>query len=116
MLFDNLQMLFREGLSARLPWERCDLCSTETFIQRSWHAQSKFIWHILRREMQTRSQGMSATPEPEVTSLERLWEDYFSDPSMWWNNRTAKTYPNYPDFKHKLTKEPLRVTDWRNPS
>ena len=29
------------------------------------------------------------------------WEKFFQDPNAWWDNRTTKTNPKQPDFKHK---------------
>lgn len=33
---------------------------------------------------------------------ERLWMDFFTDPSQWYDNRGRKTNPNAPDFKKKV--------------
>ncbi|PUZ53006.1 hypothetical protein GQ55_5G019600 [Panicum hallii var. hallii] len=32
---------------------------------------------------------------------EELWRDLLDNPANWWDNRTDKPTPNYPDFKHK---------------
>ncbi|KAJ7568200.1 hypothetical protein O6H91_01G022800 [Diphasiastrum complanatum] len=48
--------------------------------------------------------------------MERLWQEFFSDPSQWWDNRFTKKSPKYPDFKHKSTLEGLWVDSWLNPS
>ncbi|KAI5065495.1 hypothetical protein GOP47_0020190 [Adiantum capillus-veneris] len=45
-----------------------------------------------------------------------LWKEFFKDPSKWWDNRSSKRSPKQPDFKHKLTKEPLWVDSRKNPS
>ncbi|KAJ7524559.1 hypothetical protein O6H91_17G011300 [Diphasiastrum complanatum] len=48
--------------------------------------------------------------------MEQLWQEFFSDPSQWWDNRFTKKSPKYPDFKHKSTLEGLWVDGWLNPS
>ncbi|KAJ7534720.1 hypothetical protein O6H91_12G000500 [Diphasiastrum complanatum] len=48
--------------------------------------------------------------------MERLWQEFFSDPSQWWDNRFTKKSPKSPDFKHKSTLEGLWVDSWLNPS
>ncbi|KAJ7517800.1 hypothetical protein O6H91_21G040600 [Diphasiastrum complanatum] len=47
---------------------------------------------------------------------EQLWQEFFSDPSQWCDNRFTKISPKYPDFKHKSTLEGLWVDGWLNPS
>jgi len=32
---------------------------------------------------------------------EELWRDLLDNPENWWDNRTDKPTPKYPDFKHK---------------
>ncbi|MCO5551378.1 hypothetical protein L7F22_004880, partial [Adiantum nelumboides] len=46
---------------------------------------------------------------------ESSWKDFFRDPSMWWDNRSSKRSPTQPDFKHRLTKEPLWIDSRDNP-
>ncbi|XP_019188168.1 PREDICTED: protein OSB1, mitochondrial-like [Ipomoea nil] len=48
-------------------------------------------------------------------SVEELWQAFFANPMEWWDNRTNKRSPNYPDFKHKATGESLWVESWSNP-
>ncbi|KAJ7571470.1 hypothetical protein O6H91_01G164100 [Diphasiastrum complanatum] len=48
--------------------------------------------------------------------MEQLWQEFFSDPSQWVDNRLTKISPKYPDFKHKITREGLWVDGWLNPS
>jgi pentatricopeptide repeat protein len=38
---------------------------------------------------------------------ERLWHEFFSDPSQWWDHRSEKVNSRYPDFKHKTTQQAL---------
>ncbi|KAJ7297813.1 hypothetical protein O6H91_Y035300 [Diphasiastrum complanatum] len=33
----------------------------------------------------------------------QLWEEFFSDPSQWWDHRNNKRNPRFPDFKHRST-------------
>ncbi|KAJ7297946.1 hypothetical protein O6H91_10G005100 [Diphasiastrum complanatum] len=51
-----------------------------------------------------------------LVRMEQLWQEFFSDPSQWWDNRLTKKSPKYPDFKHKRTLEGLWVDGWLNPS
>ncbi|KAJ7551987.1 hypothetical protein O6H91_06G037400 [Diphasiastrum complanatum] len=54
-------------------------------------------------------------PSVEEESVEKLWQEFFSDPSKWWDHRFNKRTPCYPDFKHKHTKEALWVDKISNP-
>ncbi|KAI5065602.1 hypothetical protein GOP47_0020297 [Adiantum capillus-veneris] len=45
-----------------------------------------------------------------------LWKEYFRDPTQWWDNRTSKTSPSFPDFKHKVTRDPLWIDGRCTPS
>ncbi|CAK9213814.1 unnamed protein product [Sphagnum troendelagicum] len=47
--------------------------------------------------------------------LEKLWLEFFKNPSQWWDHRSEKANERYPDFKHKITQEALWVEDQRNP-
>ncbi|KAH8946090.1 hypothetical protein BDL97_12G074800 [Sphagnum fallax] len=48
--------------------------------------------------------------------VEKLWWEFFSDPSQWWDNRVEKMSARYPDFKHKLTQEALWLDSKLNPA
>ncbi|KAI5080163.1 hypothetical protein GOP47_0005642 [Adiantum capillus-veneris] len=50
------------------------------------------------------------------SSTKSLWQEFFRDPSKWWDNRHHKRTPRQPDFQHKLTKEPLWTDSSDNPS
>ncbi|KAH8972307.1 hypothetical protein BDL97_02G188100 [Sphagnum fallax] len=39
--------------------------------------------------------------------VEKRWMEFFSDPSQWWDHRTAKVTASYPDFTHKKTQAAL---------
>ncbi|CAK9265225.1 unnamed protein product [Sphagnum jensenii] len=47
--------------------------------------------------------------------MEMVWNEYFSDPTQWWDNRGKKQNPRYPDFKHKTTNEALWVDSYKTP-
>uniref|UniRef100_A0A0D9VWL4 Uncharacterized protein n=1 Tax=Leersia perrieri TaxID=77586 RepID=A0A0D9VWL4_9ORYZ len=49
-------------------------------------------------------------------STEQLWQAFFANPLDWWDNRTNKKNPRYPDFKHKHTGEALWVDGRNNPN
>lgn len=40
-------------------------------------------------------------------AVEQLWQQFFLDPSEWWDNRLGKRDKGYPDFKHKYRNEAL---------
>ncbi|KAG0592855.1 hypothetical protein KC19_1G285400 [Ceratodon purpureus] len=48
-------------------------------------------------------------------TIHELWEEYFSGPSQWWDNRNRKGNPRAPDFKHKVTGEALWIDGWYTP-
>ncbi|KAJ7517631.1 hypothetical protein O6H91_21G032400 [Diphasiastrum complanatum] len=50
-----------------------------------------------------------------VLRMEQLWQEFFSDPLQWWDNRYIKKSPKYPDFKHKATHEGLWIESCLNP-
>ncbi|KAK8968873.1 hypothetical protein KSP40_PGU004580 [Platanthera guangdongensis] len=52
-------------------------------------------------------------PIREKSHLDRmhLWQLFFASPNEWWDNRLEKRNPNFPDFKHKDTRECL----WLSP-
>ncbi|KAJ7565312.1 hypothetical protein O6H91_02G056300 [Diphasiastrum complanatum] len=70
--------------------------------------------------VQYQEQRESFFPTPEVSGravrTEQLWQEFFSDPSQWWDNRFIKKSPKYPDFRHKSTHEGLWIEGWLNPS
>jgi len=68
------------------------------------------------------SSSQSATPGRNTAALrdhgnfpagqrEKLWREFFLDPSQWWDHRSEKTNERYPDFKHKKTQESLWLGD-----
>ncbi|CAK9275513.1 unnamed protein product [Sphagnum jensenii] len=48
-------------------------------------------------------------------TIENLWQEFFSDPSQWWDHRLEKVNARYPDFKHKKTKQALWLNGRWNP-
>ncbi|KAK4755836.1 hypothetical protein SAY87_009593 [Trapa incisa] len=44
-----------------------------------------------------------------------FWSDLVENPSKWWDNRSSKIRPTYPDFKHKESRQALwlnRAPSW----
>ncbi|KAJ7551523.1 hypothetical protein O6H91_06G018700 [Diphasiastrum complanatum] len=80
---------------------------------------SPWVHARLAAMAQCQKQGQSSFSAPKmsgsVVRMEELWQDYFSDPSQWWDNRFVKKSPKYPDFKHKRTYEGLWIESWLNP-
>ncbi|CAK9238066.1 unnamed protein product [Sphagnum troendelagicum] len=48
--------------------------------------------------------------------IEKLWRQFFSDPSQWWDCRPEKVNSNYPDFKHKHTQDALWLVHRKTPT
>ncbi|CAK9196087.1 unnamed protein product [Sphagnum troendelagicum] len=48
--------------------------------------------------------------------VEKLWQEFFSDPSQWWDHRSEKLSARYPDFKHKKRQDALWLSSNLNPS
>ncbi|KAJ7241242.1 hypothetical protein O6H91_Y438100 [Diphasiastrum complanatum] len=73
------------------------------------------------QQFQQRQPSAFSTPRGlghagRLVRMEQLWQEFFSDPSQWWDNRLTKKRPKHPDFKHKRTLEVLWVDGWMNPS
>jgi hypothetical protein len=49
------------------------------------------------------SSGGEVGASAAASKRETLWQEFFSDPSQWWDGRSEKVNPRYPDFKHKKT-------------
>lgn len=47
---------------------------------------------------------------------EKLWREFFLDPSQWWDGRPEKMSASYPDFTHKESQEGLWLDDRDKPS
>ncbi|XP_050237575.1 protein OSB2, chloroplastic-like [Mercurialis annua] len=62
----------------------------------------------------TTSRKFSNNSASGLSSTE-LWQAFFANPLEWWDNRTNKRNPKYPDFKHKDTGEALWVESRFNP-
>ncbi|KAJ7231026.1 hypothetical protein O6H91_Y458200 [Diphasiastrum complanatum] len=68
-------------------------------------------------QSQEQEESVFSTPDisGRVVKIEQLWQEFFLDPSQWWDNRLMKKSPKYPDFKHKSTNEGLWIESWLNP-
>ncbi|KAJ7527987.1 hypothetical protein O6H91_16G079600 [Diphasiastrum complanatum] len=75
-------------------------------------------WVRARLQFQQRKPSAFSTPRGSgrLVRMEQLWQEFFSDPSQWWDNRLTKKTPKHPDFKHKRTLEGLWVDGSLNPS
>lgn len=56
------------------------------------------------------------TKDEKTKEGEKMWQLFFADPSDWWDNRTTKKGPNYPDFRSKTTGDGLWVESSSTPS
>ncbi|KAJ7514124.1 hypothetical protein O6H91_23G029000 [Diphasiastrum complanatum] len=99
---------------------RMDVTRKETL----WINNNRFNPHWVRARLpvmlqfQQRKPSAFSTPRgwDRLVRMEQLWQEFFLDPSQWWDNRLTKKSPNHPDFKHKRTLEGLWVDGWLNPS
>ncbi|KAI5065733.1 hypothetical protein GOP47_0020428 [Adiantum capillus-veneris] len=48
--------------------------------------------------------------------MDLLWKEFFRDPSRWWDARNSKPSSRHPDFKHRVSGEPLWMDSCGNPS
>lgn len=53
--------------------------------------------------------------EGKASITEESWQEFFWDPSQWWDIRAKKRNRNSPDFVHSETKEALWIDNWSNP-
>ena len=74
------------------------------------YANNKKETKVLREKESGGSSGSS-----EVEEDERLWREYFADPTLWWDNRLNKRNPRAPDFKHRVTRKALWIDGWYIP-
>ncbi|KAJ7528371.1 hypothetical protein O6H91_15G000800 [Diphasiastrum complanatum] len=89
-----------------------------------WINNNRFNPHWVRARLpvmlqfQQRKPSAFSTPRgsDRLVRMEQLWQEFFLDPSQWWDNRLNKNSPRHPDFKHKRTLEVLWVDGWLNPS
>jgi hypothetical protein len=51
----------------------------------------------------------------EIDDDDQSWQEYFADPSQWWDNRSNKRNPRAPDFKHRVSKKGLWIDRWYTP-
>ncbi|KAL6851532.1 hypothetical protein ACP4OV_020465 [Aristida adscensionis] len=58
------------------------------------------------------SANLQMLKESKYLDRLRLWQLFFANPHEWWDNRQSKPYINYPDFKHKDTREKI----WLQPN
>ncbi|KAJ7514127.1 hypothetical protein O6H91_23G029100 [Diphasiastrum complanatum] len=106
--------------AALLPHPRMDVTRKEAL----WINNNRFYPHWVRARLpvmlqfQQRKPSAFSTPRgsDRLVRMEQLWQEFFLDPSQWWDNRLTKKSPSHPDFKHKRTLEGLWVDGWLNPS
>jgi len=82
------------------------------FVQQSagWSGTlSTAQWSDTKEQLRSSSGGQKRI-------VEKLWREFFSDPSQWWDHRSEKANTRYPDFKHKMTHESLWLNGKLNPS
>jgi len=57
----------------------------------------------------------SSSSSRDADFIESLWQEFFSSPLEWWDNRTNKKNLKAPDFKHKDTGEVLWIWNKSTP-
>ncbi|XP_026663291.1 protein OSB2, chloroplastic-like isoform X2 [Phoenix dactylifera] len=58
---------------------------------------------IVGGEIHKFNKGKKSSAVSKNKNDEDLWRSLVDSPSKWWDNRSSKLKPNYPDFKHKDT-------------
>ncbi|KAJ7528356.1 hypothetical protein O6H91_15G000100 [Diphasiastrum complanatum] len=89
-----------------------------------WINNNRFNPHWVRARLPVMLQFQQRKPSAfsahrgsdRLVRMEQLWQEFFIDPSQWWDSRLTKKSPRHPDFKHKRTLEVLWVDGWLNPS
>lgn len=86
-------------------------------VHHQWHLSpvsfAQFTSPILLLKLLVSNQSLLFTlsaqmlKENECIGRLRLWQVFFANPYEWWDNRQSKTWANYPDFKHKDTREKI---------
>ncbi|KAJ7527393.1 hypothetical protein O6H91_16G051800 [Diphasiastrum complanatum] len=111
----HLLLLRSLGTTARLPPSRGRPWMDVTRKEALW-INNRLNPHWVRARLQFQQRRLFAFSAPRgsgrLVRMEQLWQEFFSDPSQWWDNRLTKKTPKHPDFKHKRTFEGL----WINPS
>ncbi|CAK9219010.1 unnamed protein product [Sphagnum troendelagicum] len=70
--------------------------------------RSSYWCHRLLSSLRDLPIGTAADPfMGQKRIVEKRWMEFFSDPSQWWDHRTAKVTASYPDFTHKKTQAAL---------
>ncbi|KAI5069669.1 hypothetical protein GOP47_0015970, partial [Adiantum capillus-veneris] len=83
-------------------------CLSKFLKGRTGHRVEKM--GTLRRNMN------SLKRDQKLRLVESVWKEYFRDPSQWRDNRNSKISAAYPDFKHRVTNQPLWLDCTYNPS
>lgn len=98
------------------------MCKVLSVNQRSWvkggcsYTPPK---PISRGHFQTRAVATEGAPSSDLSPKdrqERQWQEFFLDPTQWWDNRPDKKNPRYPDFRHRRSKQPLWLNDRLKPA
>ncbi|CAK9866876.1 unnamed protein product [Sphagnum jensenii] len=73
--------------------------------------------HIVTSGNRTLATTRGGNVGPTVAyPAEKLWRQFFSDPSQWCDCRQEKVNERHPDFKHKRTQAALWLDNRQNPS
>ncbi|KAI5075015.1 hypothetical protein GOP47_0010976 [Adiantum capillus-veneris] len=72
------------------------------------------LWTLGLPDMAEEGDTGSNSSKKLDRNIDLLWKDFFRDPTQWWDKRSNKVDPGYPDFKHKITKKALRIDGCHN--
>jgi hypothetical protein len=68
--------------------------------------------HAVQVEMSSPSISGQRQGSPHGSDfVKEVWQNFFSNPTQWWNNRFDKRYPRAPNFCHKVTHKGLWIVD-----
>jgi hypothetical protein len=62
-------------------------------VRVSWPLSCKWLMQFFCGAGENVPDIADAVGSGEAQTIERLWEEYFADPSQWWDNRVDKVSP-----------------------
>ncbi|CAK9870037.1 unnamed protein product [Sphagnum jensenii] len=91
----------------------------KTTTTRSWRSAKDLqsaVVHFPRAQFSDAIAALKDQGRPPKGQREKLWREFFSDPSQWWDHRSEKMNARYPDFTHKQTRLGLWLYDCCKPA
>ena len=64
----------------------------------------------------TKHHNLAEKQRSDRADQEQIWRDLLANPSLWWDNRYDKLGRGHPDFRHKISRQPLWLNSHRKPA